>query len=306
MIDALTLDQMRVFATVAETGSFRAAAARLGRVQSAVSHAIGNLEAQLGVELFDRSGHRPALTPEARSLLADTRAILLKVDKMRARARGLGDGVELGLTVALDPQAPQELVSRAMQEMQTAWPSVSLRILTASLGEAVHALRESRCTLSVSGVDIPDPGIERQTLTFVRRAAVVAASHPLARFAAESRPASSEELAEHVQVVVEDPSPLTKGQDFDVLSPGTWRVADNATKHALILAGIGWGNLPLWLVERDLAEGRLQRVPTVEVGERGETCVRIYLMHRTDVALGPAARALRATLLRLAEAAGAG
>jgi DNA-binding transcriptional LysR family regulator len=302
MIDALTLDQMRMFTAVAESGSFRAAAARLGRVQSAVSHAIGNLEAQLGVLLFDRSGHRPALTAEGRSLLADTRAILLKVDKMRARARGLGGGVELGLTVALDPQAPLELFAAALKEMQAAWPSVSLRILSASLGEAVHALRERRCTLSVSGVDIPDPGIERQTLVFARRAAVVAATHPLARYAAEGRPADAEDLAEHVQVVVEDPSPLTKGQDFDVLSPDTWRVADNATKHALILAGIGWGNLPLWLVERDLAEGRLVRVPTVEVGERGETLVRIYLMHRTDTALGPAARTLREALLRRTEA----
>ena len=62
MLDALTLDQLRTFATVADAGSFRAAAAKLGRVQSAVSHAIANLEAQLGVALFDRSARRPVLT----------------------------------------------------------------------------------------------------------------------------------------------------------------------------------------------------------------------------------------------------
>ncbi|MCG2602746.1 MAG: LysR family transcriptional regulator, partial [Achromobacter sp.] len=44
MIDALTLDQLRVFAAVADTGSFRAAAKQLSRVQSAVSHAIANME----------------------------------------------------------------------------------------------------------------------------------------------------------------------------------------------------------------------------------------------------------------------
>jgi DNA-binding transcriptional LysR family regulator len=66
MLDALNLDQMRVLAAVAETGSFRAAAARLSRVQSAVSHAIATLEGQLGVALVDRSGHRPALTPDGR------------------------------------------------------------------------------------------------------------------------------------------------------------------------------------------------------------------------------------------------
>ncbi|WP_306462801.1 helix-turn-helix domain-containing protein, partial [Klebsiella pneumoniae] len=56
MLDALTLDQMRIFVTVADSGSFRAGAGKLSRVQSAISHAIANMEAELGVMLFDRSG----------------------------------------------------------------------------------------------------------------------------------------------------------------------------------------------------------------------------------------------------------
>ena len=115
MLDAVTLDQMRAFVAIAETGSFRAAAGRLSRVQSAVSHAIGNLEAQLGVTLFDRSGRRPTLTPEGQALLADVRAILLKVDAMRGRARGLGEGLELGLAIALDPQFPLGIVAAVLK-----------------------------------------------------------------------------------------------------------------------------------------------------------------------------------------------
>jgi len=56
MLDAMTLDQIRTFVTVADSGSFRSGAARLLRVQSAVSHAIANLEAELELQLFDRSG----------------------------------------------------------------------------------------------------------------------------------------------------------------------------------------------------------------------------------------------------------
>ena len=106
MLDALTLDQMRIFVAIAETGSFRAAAAGLSRVQSAVSHAIGNLEAELGVALFDRSRHRPVLTPEGEALLANARDILLRVDAMRARARGMGEGVELELSLVVDTLFP--------------------------------------------------------------------------------------------------------------------------------------------------------------------------------------------------------
>ena len=144
MLDALTLDQMRTFVAVAESGSFRAAAGRLSRVQSAVSHAIGNLEVQLGVRLFDRSGHRPTLTPEGRALLADARAILLKVDAMRARVRGLGEGLELSLAIALDPQFPLGIAAAALNDLHATYPTVRVWLWTAPLGAAIAALREGR------------------------------------------------------------------------------------------------------------------------------------------------------------------
>jgi DNA-binding transcriptional LysR family regulator len=301
MLDALTLDQMRVFVAVAESGSFRAGAGRLSRVQSAVSHAIGNLENHLRIALFDRSGHRPTLTPEGRALLADMRAILLKVDSMRARALGLGEGVELGLAIALDPQFPLGLAAMALKDLHDAYPSVSVQLWTAPLGAAIAALRDGQCALAITAADLPDPRIELEALSFVPRAAVAAATHPLAARSRGGEPVAAAELADHLQVVVPDPSPLTEGRDFGVLSPGTWRVSDNATKHALILAGIGWGSLPLWLVERDLAQGRLVRIAAAEFGQQGETFVRAYLAHRTDQPLGPAARAFREALLRRAD-----
>ena len=301
MLDALTLDQMRAFVAVAEAGSFRAGAGRLSRVQSAVSHAIGNLENQLRIALFDRSGHRATLTPEGKALLADVRAILLKVDSMRARALGLGEGVELGLAIALDPQFPLGLAAAALKDLQDAYASVSVQLWTAPLGAAIAALLEGQCTLAITAAELPHPRIELETLSFVPRAAVAAATHPLAARSRGGEPVAAAELADHLQVVVPDPSPLTEGRDFGVLSLGTWRVSDNATKHALILAGIGWGSLPLWLVERDLAEGRLVRVAAAEFGQQGETFVRAYLARRTDQPLGPAAIAFREALLRRAD-----
>jgi DNA-binding transcriptional LysR family regulator len=301
MLDALTLDQMRTFVAVAEAGSFRAAAGRLSRVQSAVSQAIANLEVQLGVTVFDRSNRRPTLTPEGQALLADARAILLKVDTMRARARGLGEGLELRLAIALDPQLPLGLAAAALKDLHDTYPSVSVWMWTAPLGAAIVALREGRCALAVTAADLPDPRIELESLSFVPRAAVAAATHPLAARSRGGAPLTAAELADHFQIVVPDPSALTEGRDFGVLSPGTWRVSDNATKHALILAGVGWGSLPLWLVEHDLAEGRLIRIAAAEFGQQGETFVRAYLAHRTDQPLGPAARTFRQALLQRAD-----
>lgn len=299
MIDPLTLDQMRVFVAVAEAGSFRAAAQRLRRVQSAVSHAVASLEAHLGVRLFDRSGRRPVLTAEGQTLLGDARALLLKADVLRARARGLGQSLELGLTLALDPQFPLPLAAAALRAVREAYPTVGVQTWTLPLGSAIAALRSRQCALAVTGADIPDPTIELSFLADIPRAAVTAPDHPLAELARRGQPLTRIALADHIQIVVPDPSPLTEGQDFGVLSPGVWRASDNESKRALLVAGVGWGSLPLWLVADDLAAGRLVRLPVEEFGPDGVTFATAWLGWRMDAPPGPAGRLFCDELQRL-------
>jgi DNA-binding transcriptional LysR family regulator len=294
MLDGLTLDQMRVFATVAEAGSFRLAAMRLKRVQSAISHAIGNLEAQLDVELFDRSGHKPRLTPAGATLLADVKGLLLKVDSVRARARGLGQGVELEIVLALDPQFSLPPLCRALCAMHHRFPTVAFRILSTPLGASIDTLLEGRCDLAISGIDLVHPAVELESLTAVRRAAVVSAGHPLAKLTDQKIDGAT--LSDHIQIVVEDNSERTRDRDFGVVSPMRWRVADNLTKQALIGAGMGWGSLPLWMIDRELHAGTLVRLPVATFCEGGETIVQTYLARRADRPLGPAASAFRQAL----------
>ncbi|WP_220812033.1 LysR family transcriptional regulator [Pseudomonas paralcaligenes] len=299
MLDALTLDQMRTFVTVADAGSFRAAASKLYRVQSGVSVAIGNLEAQLGVLLFDRSGHRPVLTAEGRVLLGNARDILLRVDAMRAKARGLGDGLELELPIAVDTLFPIQQVGVAIARMRAIYPSVTVRVVVEPLGGPLQALKEKRCTLSIMvGEDFRDPRITFEALSSVSQVVVVAAGHPLARQEA-GQPIGVMELADHLQIVLSDPSRVSEGRDFGVISPQTCRVNTQDAKYALILAGVGWGRLPLWLVRRDLDEGRLLRLRTHSLGREGESVSEAYLAHRLDEPMGPAARALAEALVAL-------
>ncbi|WP_349742188.1 LysR family transcriptional regulator [Roseateles cavernae] len=298
MLDALTLDQMRMFVTVAEAGSFRAGAARLLRAQSAVSHAIANLEQQLDVSLFDRSGHRPTLTAAGAALLEDARAVLLKVDFMRARARGLGEGVEIELSLVVDTLYPLPLVAAALGELREALPAVRLRLSVAPLGGPLQALRERRCDLAImAGEDFLDPRIETEALQTVPIVAVAAASHLLAR---RRQALTSADLADQLQIVLEDPTALSEGRDFGVLSPQTLRVGTQEAKRALILAGVGWGRLPRWTVERELAEQQLLPLAATALGPQGVAQVQTYLARRSDRSLGVAATALRAALHRLA------
>jgi DNA-binding transcriptional LysR family regulator len=299
MLDALTFDQIRTFVEVAEARSFRAAAGQLLRAQSAVSRSIGNLEAALGVKLFDRSTHRPTLTPEGRALLSDARAILLKVDFMRARARGLGDGLELELSIIIDTWFPMATVGAALKDLRDAYPSVAVRVLTAPLAGPLTALRERRCTLGITvSEDFRDPRITLEAVSTVLVVPVVATTHALAARAKGKVPVSAAELTDHLQILLEDPTRMSANREFGVVSPKTWRVTEQDTKHALILAGVGWGRLPFWLVERDLAEKRLVQIPAAALGPQGTIVRNAYLAHRADEPLGPAARTLREMLIK--------
>ena len=297
MLDNLTLGQIRTFVAIAESGSFRAAATRLARVQSAVSHAIANLEAELGLTLFDRSSHRPALTAEGKALLGNARDLLLRVDAMRARARSLGDGVESELSLVVDTLFPIAAVGAALTEMRAAYPSVSVRLAVEPMGGPITGLTERRSALSVTvGEDFRDPRLALDAICAVQIVAVASAGHPLGRRGRKS----VADLADHLQIVLSDPTPLSEGRSFGVLSPQICRVSNQDTKHAMILAGLGWGRLPLWQVARDLKERRLVRVETGALGRNAALAMEAYLAHRLDEPLGPAARAFADALTRIA------
>ncbi|RSC37121.1 LysR family transcriptional regulator [Agrobacterium sp. FDAARGOS_525] len=297
MLDALTLDQIRTFVTIADSGSFRSAAQKLSRVQSGVSATIANLEAALGVELFDRSGYKPALTPQGQVLLGNARDIILRVDVLRAQARGFAHGVETELAISVDTLFPMQEVARAISLMRLEYPAVAVRVWSEAMGGPLDALRKSRCTLAVMvGEDFRDPRIKFEPLISISQVAVVASSHPLALRHA-GHPLELMDVADHLQIVLADPSDISAGRDFGVVSSQTCRVNTQDTKHHLILGGAGWGRLPYWLVERDLEQGTLVRLNVTAMGRNGEVVSSAYVAHRRDETLGPVAQKLASLLI---------
>ena len=119
----LTLDQLRTFIAAVDEGSFSAAGRKLRRAQSVVSQTLANLEAQLGVKLFDRSARYPRLTDEGRSLLADARSVADNVDEFKARARAMREGLEPELSVAMDVMYPMAALTRAAAHSRKTYPA---------------------------------------------------------------------------------------------------------------------------------------------------------------------------------------
>lgn len=161
-----TLDQLRIFLAVADEGSFNKAASKLGRALSVVSYGVSSLENQLGVRLFDREGsRRPTLTAAGAALLADARAVSDETDSLVARARGIRQGLETQVALAVDVMLPSATVASILRDFQSAFPTVDLRLHVEALGAIAALVWDGKADLGVAGPDIIDlPHIGRTEL----------------------------------------------------------------------------------------------------------------------------------------------
>ena len=287
MHDRLSLDQIRTFIAAAEEGSFSAAARKLGRAQSAVSDLVRRLEEQLGLVLFDRSSRSPTLTPAGELLLKDARAIGGAVDFLNFRAKGLSQGLEPELCAVIDVYFPFQAITEAARHFREQFPATPLRLYVEVLGGATEPVLDGRASLAVVGGPAPLPeGLSSESLNGVAIVMVAAPDHPLARIEGVI---PQGELAKHVQLVLTERSNRSARQEYGVMSPTTWRLADLYAKHSFLLSGLGWGSMPLHAVERDLAEGRLTRLLTPESPAAGQI-VPMSAVYRTTAPPGPAGR----------------
>src|SRR5712675_3703910 len=134
MLDGVSLDHLRMFIAAADEGSFSAGGRRLRRAQSVISQTLANLEAQLGVKLFDRSSRSPVLTGQGLALLAEARAVVSGMDVFKARAKGLSGGLEAELCVVVDAVFPLGHLTEAVTAFQTKFPATPLRLYVEALG----------------------------------------------------------------------------------------------------------------------------------------------------------------------------
>jgi len=291
MIDPLTLDQMRILVAVAETGSFSAAARRLGRVQSAVSQAVNTLEQVLGVPLFDRAGKTPTLTGAGSVILRDARRLIDGARTMKFRAASIMTDVEPELTLAVDAIFPNDLLMESLKALRGEFPQLSVTVFTEGLGGAEQRLREGVVGFAIYPIDATGArDLAADFFTNVALIPVVSIDHPLAQ---EPAPIARETLEPHVQLVLTDRTPLTQHVGGGIVSHHIWRFADLGTRLEFLLAGFGWCNMPAHMVAEHIAAGRLKRL---ETAEHGAIEFRIHVVHERGREIGRAGRWLIADL----------
>jgi DNA-binding transcriptional LysR family regulator len=284
---AFTLDQLRVFLAVVETGSFSGAARKLRRAQSAVSYGVATLERQLGVTLFDRSALRPTPTEAGQALLTRARGVVEDADDLGARAQRMSEGLEPRVTLAVEVLYPMPLMLTALEAFQKKYPTVPLLLRTEAMGAVAELVQNGTCSvgISVAAPFIPKE-LDQLPLTTVPMVAVAAPSHALARLAEGGAVVPARALKLHTQLVLTDRSRLSEGFDAGVAGGPNWRIADLGAKHQFLRAGFGWGTMPLQVVAKDLERGRLVRLRVAT----DDIAVPLCVLHQPAHPPGPATR----------------
>ncbi|WP_394831318.1 LysR family transcriptional regulator [Pendulispora rubella] len=291
-LGTLSLDQLRVLVTIADSGSFSAAGRALGRAQSAISQAIATLEELQGVTLFDREGYRPRLTDVGRVLTDQARLVLASAARFEAVAANSRKGLEPELAIAIDPLVPTEPLIESMRALGGEFPDLPISFSTEGLGGSLRRLRAGSAALAICLLlpTVPDDIIAYPLLR-IRLKAVVAPHHALARLA---RPATRADLEQHVQLVLSDTA-APSGESYGLLSARLWRFVDLGRRLDFLLAGFGWCRMPEHIVAAPIASAQL--VP-LEISDdpTPRDALTIYAAHRRDHILGPAGRWLLDTL----------
>ena len=292
MFDPLTLDQMRVLVAVAETGSFSAAARKLGRVQSAISQAVQAMELALQLNLFDRSRKTPVLTDLGAAVLDDSRAVLARTQAMQARARGMRDDLEPELTLAVESAFPMPLLMKSLEALRAAFPGLPATLFTEGLGGARETLMSGDARMAIYPIPGGAPAdVQAEFLARIALAPVAATDHPLTRL---GRPATREDLEAHVQLVLTGRNAFAQSLRGGIVSPHVWRFVDQTTRLEFLLSGFGWCNMPLHLIEEHVVSGRLARLEILH----GEPAPEfpLYVVNPRARPLGRAGRWLAADL----------
>ncbi len=123
----MSIHQLRALIAVADTRSFRAAAAQLHRTQAAISQQIGALEARYGGPLFDRSTRPARLTTRGAALVGHARQVVVDYDGLAARLdadAGLSGPIRIGVI----PTASIRLLPPLVGALATRHPDVRLGI----------------------------------------------------------------------------------------------------------------------------------------------------------------------------------
>ena len=239
-------EQLIIFKTVIETGSFSAAARKLGKVPSAVSMSIANLEVDLNLSLFTRMGREPVPTLQALTLYEKTEQLLIEMNQWKQHAFSLSEGLESALNIVVVTELLHMQWTDYILVLEKQFPELQINIFSAPQEDALKMLLNQTAELALmferEQLESREQFIELKQEVLVP---VVARSYELAEF----DQISYEQILQNRQIVVASRDRNIKPELL--FSKKYWRTDNNLSACAMITQGLGWGILPLEMLNQN-------------------------------------------------------
>lgn len=278
----MTLDQLIALDAIVAAGTFRGAAERLNKAQSAISHQIRKLEDELRFDLFSREDYRPRLTAEGEVFFREATRLLDQFRQLQNTAQGLRSEQEPLVRIVLTATMSVSPLLQLLSRIGNAFPSTHIAVSSEMMGGPLARLMKGEADLIVAGLqDVPIDQVETTPIGSVVIRPVAHRDFPAAQLNGIRTRA---EMQSYVQIIVAG----TGGPDFDqtrdVLAGGRrWTVSDFMTKKSVIMNGLGWGGLPEHLIAEELEKGELV---TLNVEGFPLRHTEIFAIRRRDQPMG--------------------
>ncbi|OAN10905.1 hypothetical protein A3K86_18115 [Photobacterium jeanii] len=287
----LNLDQLSAFMTAAEKGSFSAAARHLGKSQGAISISINNLELDLGMTLFDRSGKYPVMTEQGIRLFDQAKVLLRQAERIQNYAKQANMAVEDSLTIVIEELIPVELIETTLEKVAQRYPLTVINLLRASGAEFEQLVSEGTALFGVCLVtDAVPRNMDFASIGNIEWSFICSPDFPLADLESVSIDDMLNERQIACKAMLEHPFWSSQGK----ISQEIWCAQYQHDLLHMVEQGIGWATVPSLLLEHKIESGTLKEFNPVF--QTNSTAFLVDLMWRANERLGPVAQFLRSSL----------
>lgn len=284
----ISLEQWRTLVCVVEAGGYAQAAAQIHKSQSTLSHAIQQLERQVGANVFTIQGRKAILTPTGEVLYRRGKILVDEALRLERTAHKLAAGWEPEIRLAVEILFPGWLLLHCLERFTQEHPDIRLEIYESVLSGTDEALKQGKVDLAI-GAFVPD-GMLADPLMQMR---IICAAHPDYPLHQLNRPLTLDDLNAHRQLVIRD-SGSQRTRKTTWLNEQRWTVSHQATVIRAAVMGLGFAWFPEENIREELDAGKLK---PLLLQEGAENMVTMYLMYADRETASPGVRRLAELLL---------
>lgn len=284
----VSLDQWRAFLAVIDADGYARAAEQLRKSQSSVSYAIAQLEAALGLAVFEIQGRKAVMTPAGELLYRRAKHLLLEAEGLETAARQLSIRIEPLVSLAGDVIVPPERLFACLAVFAQDYPDTRVEFYESVMSGTEDALIQRKVDLAVSA-RVP-AGFSGEYLMPVTFKGVTSPDHPLQQLGQQlGRALSFDDLRHYRQTIVRDSGIQRRHSEGWQEAEQRWTVSHIRTSLEAVRLGLSYAWLPEAYLREDLAEGRLKPLPMEIDSDRVHS---LYLIFADRDLAGPATRRL--------------